>query len=106
MILALESALQKYHGLVSNPVLEVSIHSDSRYAVNCMSNGIHRWSQNGWRSSRGREVVNRDLLQDAFELNNELSALGNVEYTWHPRCEVADANRCCTELLDEMEEEG
>ena len=44
IILALELALERYRNLDSYPWLDVKIYSDSKYAVNCMNEWIHKWS--------------------------------------------------------------
>jgi len=106
MILAVETALQSYNDLIMNPYLNVTIHSDSRYAVNCMTTWIYRWSQNGWKNSRGFEIANRDLIQKASDLDAELRELGRVNYTWVSRSQNQDADRYCNEELDEMDEEN
>lgn len=44
--------------------VEVHIYSDSAYVVNAFEQGwIERWQQNGWRTSRGTDVENRDLWE-------------------------------------------
>jgi len=47
IIVALLQALKKYRELASNPWLDVTIYSDSRYAVDCMTKWIYKWSRNG-----------------------------------------------------------
>ncbi|KAJ5975813.1 ribonuclease H1 [Penicillium waksmanii] len=74
IILALEKALQVYEDLNSNPWLDVTIYSDSRYAVNCMTEWIYKWSGNGWINSAGNYVANRDLLEQASDLDERLRA--------------------------------
>lgn len=42
----------------------VDIYSDSAYVVNAFEQGwIERWQRNGWRTSRGTDVENRDLWE-------------------------------------------
>jgi len=67
---------------------------------------IHRWLLNGWRTSGGYQVANRDLIQEAYDLDCELRELGHVEYNWVPRRQNEDANRYCNEELDNMEEDN
>ncbi|QVM11183.1 hypothetical protein D8B26_005833 [Coccidioides posadasii str. Silveira] len=45
VILGLEMALDKHQQLRSNPVLDITIHSDSRYAVDCMNIWVEKWIQ-------------------------------------------------------------
>ncbi|EER27276.1 RNase H domain containing protein [Coccidioides posadasii C735 delta SOWgp] len=83
VILGLEMALDKHQQLRSNPVLDITIHSDSRYA--------------------GNEVANRGLIEAASDLDDKLQDLGDVTYTWIPRSRNTDADRHCNEVLDDME---
>ncbi|KAF2436602.1 ribonuclease H-like protein [Tothia fuscella] len=105
IILALEQALQRYEELNGYPSLDVLIHSDSRYAVNCMEDWVYKWSSNGWLNTRGEEVVNRDIIQKASGLDDELKELGSVSYVWIPREENGEADGLCNERLDKEERE-
>ncbi|KAI2465963.1 ribonuclease H-like domain-containing protein [Annulohypoxylon bovei var. microspora] len=104
MIVALEWALEKSDELHTNPYLDVTIHSDSRYAVGCMSEWIYRWRRNGWKNARGLPVANCDLIREASDLNDRLSELGSVEFVHIPREQNVDADRACNEALDEQED--
>lgn len=101
IILALEKALEKYAELHTNPWLDIKIYSDSRYAVGCMTEWVYKWSRNGWINAAGNEVANRDLIQKASDLDDRLKEEGTVKYIWIPREENQDADRYCTEVLDE-----
>jgi ribonuclease HI len=65
IIIALEQALETHNRLNRQPLLEVIIMSDSKYAIGCMNEWIYKWSTNGWINSAGAEVANRDLIMDA-----------------------------------------
>ena len=106
IILGLEMALGKYEELDSNPRLNVTIHSDSKYAVNCMNDWIYKWTQNGWTNSRGEPVANRDLIQQASNLDDRLRELGTVKFVWIPRSENEEADKHCNEELDKMEKDN
>ncbi|KAH8598064.1 ribonuclease H-like domain-containing protein [Bisporella sp. PMI_857] len=105
IIMALEQAQETWRGLDRNPRLKVRIHSDSRYAIGCMTEWIYKWRSNGWRNAAGREVANKDLIEEADELDTQLRDLGHVEYIWVPREENQLADRYCNKELDEMEAE-
>jgi len=102
IILALEQALERYEELDSNPWLDVTIYSDSRYAIGCMTDWIYKWRDNGWLNAAGREVANRDLIDEADHLNSRLKREGDVEYIWIPRAENQDADEACNDVLDDM----
>ncbi|KAI0484812.1 ribonuclease H-like domain-containing protein [Xylariaceae sp. FL0804] len=100
VILALKWALQRWRELDGSPVMRVTVHSDSRYAVGCMTEWLGHWQSNGWRNARGVEVANRDLIEEAAELDDELGRLGTLHYVWVPRKVNAEADRYCNETLD------
>ena len=102
IILGQEMALQKYQELDSNPYLEINIHSDSKYAVGCMTEWIYKWCRNGWKNSAGYEVANRDLIERASDLDDKLKEEGDVKYIWIPREENDEADRLCNENMDQQ----
>lgn len=53
VILALETALQQYNKLHSDPFFDVTIYLDSKYAFGCMTEWIHKWRRNGFTASSG-----------------------------------------------------
>ena len=55
------------------PRLNVTIHSDSKYAVSCMNVWIDKWTQNGWTNAQGEPVANRDLIEQASNLDDRLA---------------------------------
>ncbi|KAL5340894.1 ribonuclease H-like domain-containing protein [Aspergillus crustosus] len=83
IILALQRALQRSKALNTCPRLQVTVYSDSRYAVNCMNEWIYKWIGNGWVNAARKEVVNRDLLKQASELDDEVKGLGSGECASH-----------------------
>jgi ribonuclease HI len=101
--MALDHALQRYDDLDGDPWLDVTIHSDSRYAVNCMNEWIDKWANNDWINSAGREVANRDLIEKASILDEQLKEEGEVKYVWIPRSRNELADQYCNDALDEQE---
>ncbi|OAQ60368.1 ribonuclease H1 [Pochonia chlamydosporia 170] len=100
IILALKQALKKRQDLDTNPYLNVKIYSDSKYAVNCMKIWIYKWTRNGWINAAGYEVVNRDLIEEASDLDDRLKEVGDVDYIWIPREQNQYADRLCNEDMD------
>ena len=105
IIMALEWALERFGELDGYPRLRVTINSDSRYAVECMTNWIYTWTQNGWTNSRGFEVANRDLIEKASDLDDRVKEFGLVDYIWVPREDNVAADARCREVLDQEEED-
>ncbi|KAL4993121.1 ribonuclease H-like protein [Aspergillus recurvatus] len=102
IILGLEKALERYSQLYSNPWLDITIYSDSKYAVNCMNVWVYKWVNNGWTNSAGKEVANRDLIEKALDLDNLLRVIGAVRYTWIPREKNQYADALCNHCMDEL----
>ncbi|KAI0994444.1 hypothetical protein K3495_g13738 [Podosphaera aphanis] len=99
-IIALEEALERYEHLRMSPWLNVKIFCDSKYVVGCMSEWVAKWCQNGWINAAGRTVANRDLIERASNLDDELRELGTVQYIWIPREQNFDADEACNDALD------
>ena len=102
IILALEWAMDEYENTYNSPYIDITIHSDSRYAVNCMTKWIPKWLENNWTTSAGGRVANRDLLEEAVEAQSRVLNVGDVEYEWVPRNKVYDADEKCNDVLDSM----
>lgn len=105
--LALEKALEDVHDLNDpKPFVKVFINSDSKYAVGCMTEWLPKWLNNGWINSAGGDVANKDLIEEAVELQDRLEEYGDVEYKWVPRVLNEYADRLCNEMMDEMEQDS
>ncbi|KAF7536483.1 hypothetical protein G7054_g4498 [Neopestalotiopsis clavispora] len=103
IIMALEWALERYEELATYPHCIVDVYSDSRYAVDCMNVWTYTWSDNGWRNARGFEVANRDLLEEAVDLEMRVKdELGDLTFHWVPREDNTLADEHCNEALDEI----
>ena len=70
-----------------------TVYSDSQYVLNGISQWIHGWKKNGWRTSDKKPVKNADLWQQL----DRLASLHHLEWVWvkghagHPENERADA---------------
>lgn len=77
---------------LSRPV-PIRIHTDSQYVKNGITQWIHGWKRNGWRTAAKDPVKNADLWQRL----DQLVAQHQVEFAWvkghagHPENERADA---------------
>ncbi|KAI3394354.1 hypothetical protein diail_2864 [Diaporthe ilicicola] len=106
IILALEWAYERWEELTFAGRLvglDVTIKSDSQYAVNCMNLWIYTWQRNSWRNSRGDEVANRDLIERAHYLRTSLRTKGWVKFVWISRNENVLADELCDKVLDAQE---
>ena len=78
------------------------VHTDSQYVLKGISEWIHGWKRNGWRTADKKPVKNVELWQEL----DRLRAPHKIEWIWvkghagHPENERADAlaNRGIDEL--------
>jgi ribonuclease HI len=72
---------------------KVRLHTDSKYVQQGISEWIHGWKRNGWRTANKQPVKNADL----WRLLDEQAGKHAVEWLWvkghagHPENERADA---------------
>ncbi len=103
IILALEQGWEKYQRLVKDPYMAVTIFTDSKYALGCMTQWKQKWLNNNFTNCTGYDVANRDLIEIAYDLEDRLANEGRVEYRWIPRADNELADEAVNEALDEME---
>ncbi|KAF2435002.1 hypothetical protein EJ08DRAFT_558684, partial [Tothia fuscella] len=96
---AQEQALQIYRVLTGAPRFIVRIFSDSTHVIMCMER-IPVWIRRGWKNTDGGQLGNRDLIEQAPNMNDRLKRLGYVSYTKVDECEIADAMTVCEDRLD------
>lgn len=59
---------------------DLTIETDSQYAINCSTTWIHGWKKNGWRNSKNEPVKNSDLIR---AIDAEISKRkGSVKFVW------------------------
>ncbi|KAJ7484636.1 ribonuclease H1 [Mycena latifolia] len=107
IILALDAARSKQLSIVPFPApyFVLTVHTDSRYAVDCM-HWINTWLVNGWKTSEGQDVQNKDLIQGAHELRLDIERTlrgGHVQFKWVPRTQNQEADRLANAACDQAE---
>jgi ribonuclease HI len=71
--------------------VEVEVVTDSEYLKNGITQWIHGWKRNGWKTSAKKPVVNQDL----WEQLDQLVAQHKVSWTWTKgHADHEDNNRC------------
>ncbi len=71
----------------------ITIHSDSKYVVQGMTEWIHGWKKRGWKNANRKAVANQDLWQEL----DRLSQQHDIRWQWvkghagHAENERADA---------------
>jgi len=71
----------------------ITIHTDSRYVMDGVTQWMPRWKKNGWKTADKKPVKNEDLWREL----DELCARHEIRWQWvrghsgHPENERADA---------------
>ncbi|TVY51975.1 Ribonuclease H, partial [Lachnellula suecica] len=61
----------------------MEIITDSSYSINCSTTWYINWQKNGWKSSTGQPVTNKDLVVKIRKLIDKRNAAGvETEFTW------------------------
>ncbi|KAF7350542.1 Ribonuclease H1 [Mycena venus] len=97
IVLALELATERRARLVHDPFFILTIHTDSKYAIGCLRDWIDKWRNNGWYNNRGLEVANRDLIEKASGMIDEINYNGRVDFVWVRRELNGNADRLAKE---------
>lgn len=50
-----------------DPKNDVLIITDSMYTINCVTNWSKNWIKNGWKTSKGVNVENQDLIKELLD---------------------------------------
>jgi ribonuclease HI len=56
---------------------QIVIYSDSTYCIDCLTKWIIGWKARGWKTSDGKDVLNRDIIED---VSNRLSRFASYRF--------------------------
>ena len=56
----------------------IEIYTDSKYVKNGITDWIHNWIKNNWKTSNKEDVKNKDLWIELYKLNQSL----NIKWNW------------------------
>jgi ribonuclease HI len=73
---------------------EVEVTTDSEYVKNGITQWIHGWKRNGWKTSTKKPVVNQDLWSEL----DRLASKHKMKWTWTKGHADHDDNNRCDEL--------
>lgn len=63
--------------------LNVSIITDSKYGIDCVTVWYINWRKNGWKTSAGKPVENKDLVENILAKIEERETLGTqTAFEW------------------------
>ena len=46
----------------------INIYTDSKYTINCITKWYDNWKNNNWKTSKGTDVKNLDLIKKLYDL--------------------------------------
>ena len=49
----------------------ITLYTDSKYVIDCVTKWVKSWKKNGWKKSDGNPVQNQDLLEILDQLNSQ-----------------------------------
>jgi ribonuclease HI len=83
-LLAAAAAFQQILQVVlQNAGLELFIVvTDSAYLVDGLSKYVYRWKMNGWKTAKGKDVANRDLIEPLDKMLDDMSNKGIDVLFW------------------------
>ncbi|MFA5468159.1 MAG: ribonuclease HI [Sphaerochaetaceae bacterium] len=76
---------------------KISLYTDSQYVKRGITEWIHNWKRNGWRTAVKKEVKNREFWMALDRLAEQL----NIEWHWVPGHAGIALNERCDELVKE-----
>ena len=61
-----------------DPRININLYTDSNYVKNGITVWIQNWIKNNWKNSQKKEVANKDLWLQLYDLNNTY----NINWNW------------------------
>lgn len=62
---------------------DVTIVTDSRYAIDCVTSWCINWQRNGWKTKTGKSVENKDLVENILNRIDERKGLKvQTKFEW------------------------
>ena len=77
---------------------EVELYSDSAYIVNAFNQGwIYNWKKKNWKTADGKEVKNKEIWQELYELTQTHKVIfnkvkGHSDNEYNNRCDELARN--------------
>lgn len=86
---------QAYHANIK----KLTVNTDSKFVINCITQWIHKWKGNDWKIASGGPVKNKDEL---IELDNAIQLLEAVKWNYVPGHRGVRGN----EMADKLARKG
>jgi ribonuclease HI len=81
---------------------EIQLFTDSQYVKNGISEWIHNWVRNGWKTRSTKPVKNQDLWKTLLDLSRSM----NVRWRWLQGHAGDRYNEACDRLVQEAIKKG
>ena len=102
-VMEMTAIIKALEECVRRDISEVRIMTDSNYVKQGITSWIHNWKRNGWKTSTGGDVKNRELWIQIDELRLKIKM---IEWKWvkahngNPQNEAVDrlARECAKNL--------
>ena len=52
---------------------KITIYTDSKYSIGCLTEWWYNWVKNGWINSKGEPVSNKELIQSILAISKDLT---------------------------------
>lgn len=96
----LKAVIEALEAVRDDPVLrcsEIEVFTDSQYVKKGISDWIHTWISNGWRTRSKKPVKNQDLWQRLLDLSSGLA----IRWNWLQGHAGDRYNEACDRLVQE-----
>jgi ribonuclease HI len=94
---AVREALQRLSTQPSSKVPPIALHTDSQYVQKGITQWIHTWARNGWRTSAKKPVKNSELWLALWDLSRGLP----IQWVWVLGHAGNEMNERCDRLVQE-----
>jgi ribonuclease HI len=101
----LQAVIESLREVQNNPIghsLQIEVFTDSQYVKKGISDWIHSWVQNGWRTRSKKPVKNQDLWQELMHLTTPLK----IRWHWLQGHAGDPHNEACDRLVRKAIEQG
>ena len=78
-IMEMTAVVKALERCIDHHELRARIYTDSNYVKNGITQWIHNWKKNGWKTSSGGDVKNKELWMKIDKLQEQMK---EVEWEW------------------------
>ena len=85
-----------------SPGVPITVSTDSQYVQKGITEWIHAWARNGWKTSAKKPVKNSDLWHELWDLSRDRS----IRWVWVMGHAGNELNERCDQLVQRAIAEG